>query len=151
MTVSFFGHSQIRFIGDYEEKLFKLLEKEVGNNSVDFYLGGYGDFDTFAYSCCKKYKAIHQNATLIFVTPYITDEYQRNHLRYYKDLYDAIVYPEIEKVPLRFCISVRNKWMVERSDIVIFGITRNFGGAYKSYVYAKQKKKRIFNILDKDI
>ena len=110
------------------------------------YLGGYGDFDRFAYECCKKYKEKHPNTSLVFITPYMTVEYQRNHLEYQKTRYDAIIYPEIENKLPRFAISYRNKWMVEKADFVVVYIDHDWGGAYTTYKHAKRKGKFICNL-----
>ena len=63
--------------------------------------------------------------------------------------YDAIIYPEIESVPLRYAICHRNRWMVEKADLVIGFITHQSGGAYQTYRHAVSKNKMIFNIADR--
>ena len=151
MVISFFGHSNFIKTEIYEEKMLLLLEEKVGDTPADFYLGGYGDFDYFAFECCKKYKSKHPSVSLIFVTPYITVEYQKHHLNHQKEMYDSIVYPEIEDKPIKFAIIYRNRWMVERADFIVCYIDHEWGGAFKAYQYAKQKKKQIFNIFDEDI
>ena len=151
MIITFCGHSQFTRTAEYEQKILAFLEEKVGNKPADFYLGGYGSFDAFAYDCCKKYKATHPDASLIFITPYMTVEYQKNHLDYQKKRYDDIIYPEIEDKPPRFAITYRNRWMVEQSDYVICGITHDWGGAFKTYQYAKRKKKHIYNVTGKEI
>lgn len=151
MIVTFCGHAQFVRTQEYEKEIFAFLEQKVGNGRADFYLGGYGEFDLFAYDCCKKYKENHPNVSLIFITPYITVEYQRNYLENRKEQYDGIIYPEIERRPLRYAITYRNKWMVEKADYVICGILRDWGGAYQTYQYAKRKKKYIFNITGKQL
>lgn len=125
------------------------MEDKIGDAPAEAYLGGYGDFDELAYNCCKKYQADHPGFSLVFITPYITEDYQKNHLEYIKDRYDGIIYPEIEDKPLKFAISYRNRWMVEKADYIICGILCECGGAYKAYFYAKTKNKPIFNITDK--
>ena len=115
------------------------------------YLGDYGEFDGFAYDCCKKFKETHPTVSLVFVTPYLTVQYQKNHLEYQKTRYDSIIYPEIEDKPLRFAISYRNKWMVKKADYIVCGIDHDWGGAYQTYQYAKKQKKSIFNVTGKDI
>ena len=80
MIVVFCGHAQFRGTEEYERKILDFLEEKIGDQPADMYLGGYGDFDDFAYDCCKKYKETHSNISLVFVTPYLTAEYQRNHL-----------------------------------------------------------------------
>ncbi|MBO5009275.1 MAG: hypothetical protein J6D20_01030 [Clostridia bacterium] len=146
MIITFFGHSGFIGTKEYEEKLLSFLEKNVGENPVQMYLGGYGGFDEFAYSCCKKYKENHPKASLIFVTPYITLEYQKNHLNRLKSLYDIILYPEIEDKPKRFAIYYRNKFMVESADFVITYVVHSYGGAYTAYKIAKRRGKNIFNL-----
>lgn len=146
MIITFFGHSGFIGTKEYEEKLLSFLEKNVGDNPVQMYLGGYGGFDEFAYSCCKKYKENHPKASLIFVTPYITLEYQKNHLDRLKSLYDIILYPEIEDKPKRFAIYYRNKFMVESADFIITYVVHSYGGAYTAYKIAKRRGKNIFNL-----
>ncbi len=148
MTVAFFGHAQFYEREEYKQKIFAFLETKIGDLEVDMYFGGYGSFDNFAYNCCKKYQTTHPKISLILITPYITMEYQKNHLNYEQYKYDAIIYPEIEDKPLRFAISYRNKWMVEKADYVVTYVSHAWGGACSAYKYAKRKGKAIFNIGD---
>lgn len=151
MIITFCGHAEFHRTKEHEKKILELLQKYVGDRSADIYLGGYGDFDSLAYDCCKRYKETHSQISLIFITPYITVEYQKNHLEYQKKMYDEIIYPPIESKAFRFAITYRNRWMIERSDYVICGITHEWGGAYKTYKYALQKNKSVINITDKNI
>jgi uncharacterized phage-like protein YoqJ len=148
MIITFCGHSHFQKTKEYEEKIHSVLENIVGKQSAYMYLGGYGEFDEFAYECCKNFKKTHNAVSLVFITPYITMEYQKNRLEYEKNKYDIILYPEIENKPLRFAISYRNKWMVDKSDYVICAIEHTWGGAYKTYRYAMTKKKNVINILE---
>ena len=148
MIITFCGHaSYTPRVGD-EERLLSLLDEIVGDSSAELYLGGYGAFDAFARRCGGKYQDTHPATRLVFVTPYMTEEYQKSHLEPIKHIYDAIVYPPIENVPLRFAISHRNKWMAEQADVVVAYITHEFGGAYGTYKHAKRKRKTIFNLAD---
>lgn len=146
MVVTFCGHAHFSGSEEYEQKILAFLEEKVGDQPADMYLGGYGDFDCFAYDCCNKYKKIHPKVSLIFVTPYLTVEYQKNHLEYQNTRYDSILYPEIEDKPPRFAITYRNKFMVEKADYVVAYIDHDWGGAYTTYKHAKRKGKFIFNI-----
>ena len=148
MVLTFFGHSQFYKTQEYEYKLLAFLEDTVGDSSADFYFGGYGAFDGFAYECCKKYKQTHPRVSLLFITPYMTVEYQKKHLEYHRENYDGIIYPEIEDKPIKFAISYRNRWMVEMADYVVVYIEHDWGGAYKTYRYAKSKRKKIFNLAE---
>ena len=144
--ITFCGHTDFQGTKEHELLFLDILEKEIGNCSADMYLGGYGGFDEFAYQCCLKFKKQHDNISLIFVTPYITESYQENYLNLYSKKYDYILYPEIESRPLRFAITYRNRYMVEKADLVIAFINHTWGGAYETFKYAKRKGKTIFNI-----
>ena len=146
MVITFCGHAHFHQSEEYEHAIIAFLEEKVGDQPADIYLGEYGGFDNFAYNCCKKYKETHKKVSLIFITPYMTEEYQKNHLKYQKTRYDGIIYPELETKPLRFAISYRNKWMVENADYVVAYIDHDWGGAYATYKHAKRKGKFIFNL-----
>ena len=148
MIVTFCGHSDYKESKQDEERIIALLEEFVGDQPAELFLGGYGAFDAFARRCGKEFQKTHPHTRLIFVTPYITEAYQKTHLDYAKSDYDEIVYPPIEHVPLKFAVSHRNKWMVEQADLLIACVRHRFGGAYQTYLHAKRKGKRIENIAD---
>ena len=145
MKISFVGHSRV-----VNHENVKMLVKEQIRLNIGLderlicYLGGYGDFDSFAYFCAKKYKALHPSARLIFITPYYPP--RETALKY-----DDTIYPALENVPPRFAISHRNRWMIARADIVIAYICHKFGGAYKTLTIAKHQNKPIFNITNYNI
>ena len=146
MIITFCGHSQFKRTESLERRVLEFLENKIGNEAADIYVGEYGDFDRFAYDCCKKYKHTHKNISLIFVTPYMTEEYQKNHLIYQRKRFDSIIYPPIETVPPKLAILYRNRYMIDMSDYVIAYVSHSWGGAYQAYKYAKRKKKIIFNL-----
>ena len=151
MIVTFCGHSQFIKTPQIEENLMRLLHERVGDNPAQFLLGGYGGFDLFSYQCCKQYQKAHPKTKLILVTPYITPEYQKNHLEFEKERYDEIVYPEIENKPKRFAILYRNQWMVDAADLVIAYVQYPYGGAYQTYRYAQKKEKTPVNLCNDPI
>ena len=146
MTVTFFGHRDFIASEDLRKRLMSILDEAVGDRSVEFFLGGYGGFDSFAHACCRDFTEKHQNSSLVFVTPYITESYQKNHLEYMAGGYDSIIYPELEKIPKRYAISHRNRYMAEKANLIICYVKRNFGGAYQAVRYAKSKGKEIINL-----
>lgn len=146
MIVTFCGHSYFSRTEEYERVVLLWLSNIVGEKRADFYLGGYGAFDGFAYDCCKKYQQTHPNVSLVFVTPYMSVGYQKKQLRDKLARYDNILYPEIEDKPLKYAISYRNQWMVEKADYVISYIMHGGGGSYAMYRYAMRKGKRVFNL-----
>ena len=61
--------------------------------------------------------------------------------------YEHSILPEgIESVPRRFAISYRNKWMLNKSDIVVTHVTRKFGGAGEFKQMADKQSKDIIEL-----
>ena len=83
---------------------------------------------------------------MLFITPYLNNNYST--LETAKLYYDGIIYPPLENVPRRFCISKRNEWMVDEADFVIAFVKYSWGGAAKTLEYAKRKKVEFFNLAD---
>ena len=69
MIITFCGHSNYLSCSEDEERLIKLIETVACGKQVDFYLGGYGSFDSFALKCATRYKQCKKNAKLVFVCP----------------------------------------------------------------------------------
>ena len=148
MIVAFCGHAGFLKTEECAQRLLALLNKIVGDQPAEMYLGGYGNFDDFAYECCKRYKAMHPHISLVFVTPYLTASYQRNHLKLQEKRYDFVLYPEIEDKPKKYAITYRNRYMMEQADFVIAYVSHNFGGAYAAYRHAKRRGKTVFNLAE---
>ena len=52
----------------------------------------------------------------------------------------------IEKVPKRYAILWRNKWMIEHADYVVTYVTRSCGGSAKFQGIAIKMDKRIYDL-----
>jgi len=142
MIITFFGHTEFTETKAIEDKIYSILDNINNNEQIDFYLGGYGRFDLFAYACAKKYKETHKNVKLIFVTPYISEKYINKRT----DEYDEIIYPPLENKPNKYAILYRNQWMIKESDIVIVYVKYSVGGAYTAYTYAERIGKNTINL-----
>lgn len=140
MTVTFCGHSQM--ISTEQEKLrswlWSVTEKLILEGASSFTLGGYGDFDYLAKSVLCQQRKFHPHIQLWLVTPYLGRTIN-------SDDYNGVIYPPPENVPLRFAISKRNQWMVPDADVVVAYVLYGFGGASKTFAYARQRKKRIIS------
>lgn len=145
MVITFCGHSNYVSDSKDEERLLNYLETVLQGSYVEFYLGGYGGFDDFAFKCAKKYKRKHKNVKLVFITPYL-GEWLNKRKDYIEERYDEIIYPDIENVPLRFAISKRNEWMIKKADYVVGYVKTHYGGAYKMLLYARKQKKQYINL-----
>ena len=146
MIVTFCGHAQFQGTEQDEQRILDILEETVGEQGADMYLGGYGAFDRFAFTCCKKYQKKHPAISLVLVTPYLSTNPRSEQSKLQQAGYDWILYPEIEDKPKRYAISYRNRYMVEKADCVIAYVSHAWGGAYTTYRYAKRKGKKIFNL-----
>lgn len=147
MTVTFCGHSDHYLDAAEYDKLKKIITQVITDGATTFLCGAYGSFDNACASILRELKAVYPHIEILAVTPYITENYNERN-QYLKEHYDDVIYPPLESVPLKFAISRRNEWMVERSDIVISGVRRSFGGAAQTLAYAKRKKKTIIKCND---
>ena len=134
--VTFCGHREVQ----EPEKVRKWLENAVDGlirEGADvFYLGGYGGFDRMALTVVNKAKEVHTGVRAILVLPYLDRSMDL-------DAYDGSIYPPLEKVPRRFAISRRNRWMVDQADVVVAYVIHEWGGAATTLRYAEAKKKTI--------
>lgn len=137
MTVTFCGHSQISDQDKISKWLDMLLPSLIEGGAETFYLGGYGDFDRLAAAAVRRQKAVYPAIESVLVLPYLDRKFDTA-------AYDSTTYPPLEKVPPRYAIVRRNRWMVCESDVVISGVTHSWGGAAKTLDYAKTKGKVIF-------
>lgn len=86
------------------------------------------------------------NTYFTLVLPYIKAEYRDNE-KSYLDYYDDVeICAESAEAHYKSAIQIRNRNMVDRSNLVVFFIQRNSGGAYKTLQYALKQGKRIINI-----
>ena len=149
MIISFAGHASITS----KDKVKELVKEQIRLNvinaeSVTCYLGGYGDFDELCAVACNELKREKIGIEVVYVTPYVHLPQSRIKGMQTEGLYDASVYPPLEKVPPKFAISKRNEWMVTEADLIIAYVSHGWGGAYKSLEFAKRKKKSIVNIYE---
>lgn len=150
-TVSFFGHRYIdnfRVIEDQlEELIIKLLRE---HEYVDFLVGRNGDFDQIVSSTIKRVKREFRddNCAHILVLPYNTSEFQNNEDSF-AEYYDEIeICPKSHAAHFKAAMQIRNRHMVDRSDLVICYIEHNSGGAYQTIQYALKQEKKVVNLAE---
>ena len=148
-TVSFFGHREIENVLEVERKLeVKILELIKTKQYVEFLVGREGEFDILAASVVKRVKKQmdYGNCSLIWVLPYMKSEFRDNE-KEYLDYYDDVeVCERSSKAHYKSAIQIRNKEMVDRSDLVICCIQRKSGGAYKTVQYAEKQGQTVIDI-----
>lgn len=107
------------------------------------------DSTALHYDAQKKYKETHPDTKLIFIFPYQNKWLEDRRAQIEKE-YDEIIYPELERVPLKFAILKRNEFMVGQADRVICYVQTHYGGAYKTLLYAHKRKKSYVNLYQGD-
>ena len=145
MIVTFIGHAKWHYDKTIAKKLMEALEDRIEEEDVTFYLGINGNFDILAKKCCLLYKKRHKNAKLVFVTPYMDEEYFKR-LEFAIEGFDEILYPDLEKVPKRYAIAARNKFMIDKSDVLIAFASYVFGNSHHYLNYALSKYKDCVNL-----
>lgn len=148
-TVSFFGHRYIDNFYTVEQKIEEIIRKLIREHEyVDFLVGRDGDFDQIVSSTVKRIKrdVCDCNSSLIWVMPYPKAEYSNNKENF-EEYYDEIeVCYESCKAHPKSAIQIRNKYMVDRSDLVIFYVETTSGGAYQTMKYAEKIEKNMLNL-----
>ncbi len=148
-TVSFFGHRQIENVIEVERKLEEKVSELIRTKRyVEFLVGRDGEFDILASSVVKRIRKQNDygNCSLIWVMPYMKAEF-RNNEREFLDYYDDVeICEQSAKAHYKSAIKIRNRYMADRSDLIICCIQRKTGGAYKTVRYAEKKSKQIINI-----
>ncbi|MBR4071984.1 MAG: hypothetical protein IKK26_05465 [Clostridia bacterium] len=135
MTVTFCGHRDYVY-DNKKEDLKKIITNTIENGATEFLLGGYGAFDLICAYILKELRKSNDIFKTILVIPYLNNKYDLN-------LYDSSIYPPIEHIPLKYAIAERNKWMVNKSNIIISGVMHSYGGASKTLLYAQKLNKKI--------
>ena len=136
MVVTFCGHKQVENEDQVRQWLENAVDGLIREGADVFYLGGYGGFDRMALSAVNKAKEAHPSVRAILVLPYLDRSMDL-------DAYDGSIYPPLEKVPRRYAISRRNRWMVDQADVVVAYVIHEWGGAATTLRYAEAKKKTI--------
>lgn len=137
MVCTFFGHADAP--KTIEMPLREVLIDLIENYGVsEFYVGNNGRFDFMVHKQLKELSNEY-NISYNIVLAYLNNNKQ--------DVSDNTIFPEgIEAVPKRFAISWRNKWMLNRADIVVTYVTHNFGGAAQFSNMAKRQGKKIIEV-----
>ena len=134
--VTFCGHREVQEPEKVQKWLYETVSGLILEGADVFYLGGYGEFDRMALSVVNKTKEAHPDVRAILVLPYLDRSMDL-------DAYDGSIYPPLEKVPRRYAISRRNRWMVDQADVVVAYVIHEWGGAATTLRYAEAKKKTI--------
>lgn len=149
-TVSFFGHRD--FVGTPmdEYHIERIIEKIVERNPMtDILIGRNGEFDKCVASVVRRLKKQsykYEDIRLILVLPYFTAEYANNEGSFHNYYDDVEICHLSFEAHFKAAIGIRNRYMVDSSDLVVFYINRKSGGAYQTMQYTIQLKKKKINL-----
>lgn len=150
-TVSFFGHRVIYRSEDIEKRLEILIESIVKSKEyIEFLVGRDGDFDILTSSviCRITKKLSYGNAAHVLVLPYMKAEYRNNKEDFLKYYDEVEICEKSCRAHYKAAIRIRNRNMVDRSDLVVCYVERQKGGAYNTMTYAVRQDKTVINIAD---
>lgn len=150
-TVSFFGHREVERASEIESKLDQLLRDLITQKLyVELLVGRDGEFDLLAASAIRR--AVNQygygNTSIILVLPYMKAEYRDNEQNYLSYYDEVEICSESSEAHYKSAIQVRNRCMVDRSNLVVCCIQHKSGGAYRTMQYAKKQGKQVRNLAD---
>lgn len=67
----------------------------------------------------------------------------------FRDYYDEIeICQNSAEAHYKSAIQIRNRQMIDRSDLIVCCIEHDSGGAYQTVQYARKQQKRIVNLAD---
>lgn len=147
-TVSFFGHRQIDRFFDAEEKVSDIVRRLVSEKEyVEFLIGRDGEFDQIVSSAVRRAKRDirDDNNELIWVMAYLKAEYA-NNADSFDEYYDVEVCDEAARSHPKSAIQIRNRNMVDRSDLVVCYVDYQSGGAFQTMQYALKCGKEVVNL-----
>ena len=137
MTCTFFGHRDTPTETEPALRL-TLIDLIENKNATVFYVGNHGNFDAMVRRQLKDLSKTYP------IKYYVVLAYMPGKNA---DPDEHSILPEgIETVPRRFAINYRNKWMLNKSDIVVTYVTRNFGGAQEFKQMAEKQSKNIIEL-----
>ena len=152
-TVSFFGHRTIDCGTEIEYRLDKLLHDLITQKEyIDFLIGRDGEFDLLASAAIKRAIRSYDcgNTHFTLVLPYMKAEYRDNEKEYLYYYDEVEICPESAEAHPKSAIQIRNRNIVDRSDLVICCIRRKSGGAYKTIQYARKQGKKVINLAEEE-
>ena len=78
--------------------------------------------------------------------PYPTAEYLNNEEYFHRFYTDVEISYKASKAYPKSAIQIRNREIVDRSNLIVFYLEQDFGGTYQTYQYAIKQKKDIIKL-----
>lgn len=140
---TFFGHRDCP--ASIRSSLYAVLIRLIETEGVtSFFMGNQGAFDAAVQSVLRDLQSNYPAITCTVVLAYMPRQPENDGL--------ATMLPEgIEKVPKRFAISWRNRWMLDHADYVVTYVTHAWGGAAQFAVRARKQGKRVYPLGEESV
>ena len=148
-AASFFGQRQINNVFVIEQRLQEIIQELlIAKEYVEFLVGRDGEFDQLVASTIRRCKRTvrDDNSALVLALPYATAEYRNNELSFHEYYDEVQICTEAAEHHFKSAHQIRNRFMVDRSDLVVFYVEHNSGGAYQTMQYAKKANVNIVNL-----
>ena len=143
MVCTFFGHKDAP--SSIAPVLLKALVDLIENKGINmFYVGNQGRFDSMVRRILKNLKVKYPHIDYAVVLAYMPKKDGENYS-------DTILPDGFENVHPKYAIDKRNRWMINKSDVVVTYVVLSFGGAAKFKEIAKNRGKKIINIYECEI
>ena len=141
-SCTFFGHRDCP--ETIKPKIHAAVVDLIENHGVTmFYVGNQGNFDRMVRSVLKETTTAYPGVGYAVVLAYMPSAKVANPS---EDFSDTMLPEGIEKVPKRFAIPWRNKWMIAHVDYVVTYVTRSCGGAAQYLNLSKKRSKFIISL-----
>ena len=148
-TVSLLGSKKINRHYEIEAILEDIVKDIITSKGyVEFLVCREGEFDLIAASVIRRVKRRkgYKNCSLNLVLPYETEHF-RNNEKSYLEYYDNVeILSKSDEKHIKEAFQMRNEYMVDSSDMVIFCVERNKGSAYQAKRYAETSRTEIVEL-----
>lgn len=138
-AVSFFGHRQLARPFEAEKKLEELIQSLLAEKEyVEFIVGRSGEFDQLTASVIRRCRrtAGEENSSLVLVLPYETAEYRENKTSFEEYYSEVEICGVSAGAHFRSAHQIRNRTVLKRSDLAVFYLEQEQGGAWKTFLAA---------------
>ena len=151
-TVSFIGHRIIENPLRIEKQLEALIRRLMHEKEyVVFLVVRDGEFDQIVSSVIRRCKRVirDDNSAHVWVLPYPSTDFRDNEAAY-RDYYDEIEICAISaEGHFKNAYQTRNREMVDRSNLVVFCIQHENGGAWQTMKYVQKISAAYLNLNEK--
>lgn len=153
-TVCFFGHRRVENFNQADARTEKLIRNlKQTKDTIEFLVGREGEYDQIASSTVRRVRKLYSEGQcwLTWVLPYTKAEL-KNDMAAFQAYYDSIEICDASTLlHPKAAIQARNRNLVDRSDLCVFFVERQSGGAWATMRYALRQGKQAINLAVKDV